>query len=104
MRDIREYELGDELRIYRSLVVALDGDVEAAYVWSYIRSKQKISGGEFKATGAELQDGLVLRRDRLRRALESLRERGYLSWRRASSMDATSVYTALIPGNEGETK
>ena len=79
------------------LVQAMNGDIIAAYVWAHIEFKQRINGEEYKATQPELMHALVLKRNRLQRTLNRLKDTGWLAWERSSWDDATSIYTAMEP-------
>lgn len=92
-----EHELGDFTPIRRSLMVALDGDLVAAYVWAHIRFRGQLTDGKYQATQETLMDDLVIKRDRLRRALAALRDGGWLTWGRSDWSDATHIYETHDP-------
>jgi hypothetical protein len=95
-----EHELGEFIPIRMSLMDAMDGDLAAAYVWSHIRFRGQLTDGKYQATQEALMDDLRIKRARLRRALEVLRDGGWLTWERSDWSDATNVYETHDPSSE----
>jgi hypothetical protein len=95
-----EHELGEFIPIRMSLMEALGGDLAAAYVWAHIRFRGQLTDGKYQVTQDKLMTELVIGRKRLRRALEVLRDEGWLAWERSSWNDATLIYETHDPSSE----
>jgi hypothetical protein len=86
---------GDFIMLRMALVDALDGDIEAALVLQRIAWRCE-RDGFWKASHEDIQQETRLSERKVKGALKVLRDKGFLSARRATAYDATLVWSVLL--------
>jgi len=90
---------GDFIMLRMALVDALDGDIEAALVLQRIAWRCE-RDGHWRATHEDIQQETRLSERKVKTALKVLRDKGYLTARRATAYDATLVWSVLLDTDE----
>jgi hypothetical protein len=90
---------GDFIMLRMALVDALDGDIEAALVLQRIAWRCE-RDGEWAATHEDIQQETRLSEWKVKRALTTLRDKGFISSRRVSPYDPTQVWSLLLVTEE----
>jgi hypothetical protein len=90
---------GDFIMLRMALVDALDGDIEAALVLQRIAWRCE-RDGFWKASHEDIQQETRLSERKVKGALKVLRDKGFLSARRATAYDATLVWSVLLDTDE----
>jgi hypothetical protein len=90
---------GDFIMLRMALVDALDGDIEAALVLQRIAWRCE-RDGFWKASHEDIQQETRLSERKVKSALKVLRDKGYLTAKRATAYDATLVWSVLLDTDE----
>lgn len=92
---------GDFVLLRMALVDDLDGDYEAAILLQRIAWRCE-RDGHWQASHADLQAETRLSERKVKRAVATLRQRGYLESGRASSWDPTQVWRVVLDRPSGD--